>query len=105
MDTMERAAVCTFDCPDTCSLTVTVEDGRITKVRGSDALPYTDGVICNKVAHHTTEFVHGGGRLHTPLRRVGPRGSGRFERTTKEWGVPRQLVMVRRFGSDSRHTK
>jgi hypothetical protein len=31
--------------------------------------------------------------------------SGRFERTTKEWGVPRQLVMVRRFGSDSRHTR
>ena len=37
----ERASVCTFDCPDTCSLTVTVEDDRLVKVRGSDALPYT----------------------------------------------------------------
>ena len=25
----ERASVCTFDCPDTCSLTVSVEEGRI----------------------------------------------------------------------------
>jgi anaerobic selenocysteine-containing dehydrogenase len=77
---IERPSVCTFDCPDTCSLSVTVESGRITKVRGSHALPYTDGVICNKVAHHSAEFVHGTNRLRYPLRRVGLRGSGLFER-------------------------
>jgi len=77
---MEQASVCTLDCPDTCSLTVTVDDGRVTEVRGSHALPYTEGVICNKVAHHSAEFVHGAGRLHCPLKRVGPRGSGQFER-------------------------
>jgi len=59
MTSLERAAVCTLDCPDTCSLTVTVDDGRIVKVRGSDALPYTEGIICNKVARHTGDFVHG----------------------------------------------
>ena len=80
--TTELASVCTLDCPDTCSLTVTVDDGRIVKVRGSDALPYTESVICNKVAHHTAEFVHGAQRLLYPLRRTGPRGSGRFERIT-----------------------
>jgi anaerobic selenocysteine-containing dehydrogenase len=80
MAVLERASVCTLDCPDTCSLTVTVDAGRIVKVRGSDALPYTEGVICNKVARHSTDFVHGEGRLLWPLRRVGPRGSGRFER-------------------------
>ena len=36
MAAIERASVCTFDCPDTCSLSVDVEDGRITKVRGSE---------------------------------------------------------------------
>jgi anaerobic selenocysteine-containing dehydrogenase len=80
MTILEHASVCTLDCPDTCSLTVTVDEGRIVKVRGSAALPYTDGVVCNKVAHHSAAFVHGPGRLLWPLRRAGPRGSGRFER-------------------------
>ena len=48
-----------LDCPDTCSLTVTVEDERIVKVRGSEAMPFTDGVICNKVAQDMAAFVHG----------------------------------------------
>ena len=78
MTTLEQPAVCTLDCPDTCSLTVTVDSGRITKVRGSDALPLTSGVICNKVAHHSADFVHGPGRLTIPLKRVGPRGMYRF---------------------------
>lgn len=78
----EHPSVCTLDCPDTCSLSVTVENDRIVKVRGSTSLPYTGGVVCNKVAHHSAEFVHGASRLHYPLMRVGPRGSGRFERIT-----------------------
>ena len=84
MTTFEQPAVCTLDCPDTCSLTVTVDSGRITKVRGSQALPLTSGVICNKVAHHSADFVHGPGRLTTPLRRVGPRGANRFNRVSWE---------------------
>jgi anaerobic selenocysteine-containing dehydrogenase len=79
MTLTEHPSVCTFDCADTCSLTVTVESGRITKVRGSEALPYTDGVICNKVARDMPAFVHGRHRLLRPLRRTGPKGSGAFE--------------------------
>jgi anaerobic selenocysteine-containing dehydrogenase len=74
----ERASVCTFDCPDTCSLNVSVDAGRIIRVRGSHAAPYTAGVICNKVARDTADFVHGARRLLHPLRRTGPKGSGRF---------------------------
>ena len=80
----QHASVCTLDCPDTCSLSVTVEDGRLTKVRGSRALPYTEGVICNKVAQHSVEVVHGSHRLLHPSMRVGRRGSGEFKRTTWE---------------------
>lgn len=76
----EHPSVCTFDCPDTCSLTVTVEDDRIVKVRGSEALPFTAGVICNKVAQDMGAFVHGPNRLLHPLRRSGTKGSGQFER-------------------------
>lgn len=75
----EHPSVCPMDCPDTCSLIVTVEDGKINKVRGSDANPITKGVICNKVARYYPEFVHGENRLTHPLRRVGTKGEGLFE--------------------------
>jgi len=101
----ERAAVCTFDCPDTCSLTVTVEAEAIVKVRGSDALPYTDGVICNKVAHHSAEFVHGSRRLRTPLMRTGPRGSVRFERISWDQALhiihQRVTQVIARWGREA----
>jgi anaerobic selenocysteine-containing dehydrogenase len=78
----ERASVCTFDCPDTCSLSVSVDEGRIVKVRGSRAAPYTAGVICNKVTRDMGDFVHGPQRLLHPLRRTGSKGSGQFERVS-----------------------
>ncbi|MCA8926687.1 MAG: molybdopterin oxidoreductase family protein [Alphaproteobacteria bacterium] len=77
-------SVCPLDCPDTCSLAAEVADGRLVKVRGSKANPYTAGVICNKVARHYPDFVHGAARLTHPLQRTGPRGSGLFERIS--WG-------------------
>ncbi len=72
-------SVCPLDCPDTCSLTVTVDAGRIVKIRGSRANPYTAGVLCAKVPAFFPGLVHGAGRLTRPLRRAGARGSGRFE--------------------------
>jgi anaerobic selenocysteine-containing dehydrogenase len=84
MAIVEHASVCTFDCPDACSLSVSVDDGRIVKVRGSHAVPYTAGVICNKVARDMSDFVHGPQRLLHPLRRLGPKGSGQFERISWE---------------------
>ena len=80
----ERASVCTYDFPDTCSLSVGVDEGHIVRVRGSNAVPYTAGVICNKVARYTGDFVHGAQRLLHPLRRTGPKGSGEFARISWE---------------------
>ena len=77
---VERPSVCPMDCPDTCSLLVTVENDQVVKVRGSHANPLTNGVICNKVSRGYPEFVHGPNRLTVPLKRVGPRGSGEFKR-------------------------
>src|SRR6201987_2423158 len=100
--TMESASVCTLDCPDTCSLSVTVEDGHITKVHGSKALPYTEGVICNKVARATAAFVHGPQRLLYPLRRTGAKGTGGFERITWDEALDtiraRVSSVIDRFG-------
>ena len=69
---------CPHDCPDTCSLLTTVENGVATRVQGNPDHPQTDGVLCNKVSRYTERTYHAE-RLLNPLRRVGPKGSGRFE--------------------------
>lgn len=75
-------SVCPHDCPSACSLEVEVVDGRsIGRVRGSRRQSYTDGVICAKVARYA-ERIHHPERLLHPLRRVGPKGSGAFERVS-----------------------
>jgi len=86
----ELASVCPLDCPDTCSLTVTVEDDRIQKVRGSHTNPLTEGVICNKVSRLYPDFVHGAGRLTTPLQRTGPKGAGEFKAIS--WDAALDLI-------------
>lgn len=72
-------SVCPLDCPDTCSLEVTVDGGKVTKVDGSHRNPYTDGYICAKVRRYP-ERVYSPLRLLYPQRRVGPKGEGCFER-------------------------
>ncbi len=75
-----RPSVCPHDCPSACSLEVEVLDGRsIGRVRGSKRQSYTDGVICAKVARYA-ERIHHPDRLLHPLRRIGPKGAGQFER-------------------------
>ena len=69
---------CPHDCPDTCALLTTVEDGRAVKVQGNPAHALTDGVLCAKVSRYTERTYHPE-RILTPLKRVGPKGSGRFE--------------------------
>src|SRR5262245_38157604 len=65
-------------CPDACSLEVRVEDGRVVKVDGSRLNPITEGFICSKV-RKLPELLYGPERLLYPARRVGPKGSSRFE--------------------------
>jgi anaerobic selenocysteine-containing dehydrogenase len=85
-------SVCPLDCPDTCSLAVTVENQKIVKVRGSYVNPLTHGTICGKVSHYP-EFVHGPARLLTPLKRVGPKGDGKFTRVS--WDEALDLIYDR----------
>src|SRR3981081_4255537 len=81
----EKASVCPLDCPDTCSLSVTVADDQVVGVRGSKVNPITHGAVCAKVANYYPEFVHGPNRLRHPLKRVGARGAGEFEQIS--WDV------------------
>ena len=72
-----RPSVCPHDCPSVCALHVEIAaDGRIGRVRGGGQ-PYTDGVICAKVARYAERANHPQRLLH-PLVRVGAKGEGPF---------------------------
>lgn len=71
-------AACPHDCPDTCAMRVTVQGDRILRIQGDPDHPTTAGVLCTKVSRYAERTDHPE-RLLQPMRRVGPKGSGRFE--------------------------
>ena len=92
MAVVDHITACPLDCPDTCSLTVSVTDGRITKVDAAPGNPFTDGFICHKVKHHA-QRVYAPERVMTPLIRTGPKGSGEFR--CASWAEALDLVVDR----------
>ncbi len=72
--------VCPHDCPDTCAWQVTVDEasGRAIRIQGHPDHPVTQGRLCGKVDHYLERTYHPD-RLTTPLKRVGPKGAGRFQ--------------------------
>jgi anaerobic selenocysteine-containing dehydrogenase len=71
--------VCPHDCPDTCVMTVDVEDGKAVSIGGDPDHAFTQGFLCAKVNPYL-ERVYSPDRILHPLRRVGRKGEGRFER-------------------------
>ncbi len=71
--------VCPHDCPDTCVMTVDVEDGRAVAIGGDPDHRFTQGFLCAKVNRYL-ERVYSPDRVLHPMRRVGRKGEGRFER-------------------------
>ncbi|HET7457708.1 MAG TPA: molybdopterin oxidoreductase family protein [Gemmatimonadaceae bacterium] len=70
---------CPHDCPDTCATLVSVDAaGRAVRIAGDPDHPFTQGFLCAKVNRYLERTYHRD-RLTTPLRRAGPKGSGRFE--------------------------
>ena len=71
---------CPLDCPDTCAWQIEVdESGKAIAMRGDRDHPFTAGALCGKVNRYL-EAVYSPDRLLHPLRRVGRKGEGRFER-------------------------
>ena len=83
---------CPHDCPDTCSMLTTVAGGIAIKVQGNPAHPHTDGALCTKVSRYTERTYHPERILH-PLKRVGPKGAGQFERVS--WDDALQDIATR----------
>ncbi|HEY4444080.1 MAG TPA: molybdopterin-dependent oxidoreductase [Steroidobacteraceae bacterium] len=101
----EKRSVCPLDCPDTCSLAVTVAGDQLVAVRGSKVNPITHGAVCAKVANYYPEFVHGANRLRHPLRRVGKKGAAEFERISWDEALDtihsRLSQIIDRYGSQA----
>ena len=74
-------SACPHDCPDTCAMLVTVEDGRATKIQGDPGMPFTDGTLCTKVSYYL-ERTYAPDRLQYPMKRIGRKGEGRFRRVS-----------------------
>lgn len=73
---------CPHDCPDTCALVTTVDEhGVATRVQGNPDHRHTDGALCAKVSKYTERSYHPE-RVLTPLKRIGPKGSGQFATVT-----------------------
>ncbi|WP_409269730.1 molybdopterin-dependent oxidoreductase [Massilia sp. BHUDP2] len=83
MPVTQVRAACPHDCPDTCAILVTVDDGVALEVKGDPEHPTTAGVLCTKVSRYVERTYHPD-RVLYPMRRVGRKGEGKFERIT--WG-------------------
>jgi anaerobic selenocysteine-containing dehydrogenase len=83
---------CPLDCPDACSLSVTVQSGRVVEIDGSRKNPVTGGFICAKVRRFD-QRVYGADRLQYPAIRRGPKGQGKFKRVS--WDEALELVADR----------
>lgn len=75
-------AVCPHDCPDSCGVLITVEDGRATRIQGDPAHPVTRGFLCGKVAKYV-ERVYSPDRVLFPMRRVKEKGAGGLDSFTR----------------------
>jgi len=74
-----KKSVCTICDPESqCGLDVYVKEGKIVKIEGSKENPHNEGTLCSK-GSALREYVYHKDRIKTPLKRVGPRGSGRFQ--------------------------
>jgi anaerobic selenocysteine-containing dehydrogenase len=88
-------SACPLDCPDSCSIDVTVEKGRVVAIDGAHTNPSTQGFICGKVRRFT-DRLYGEDRLLYPAIRKGPKGQGVFERVT--WNEALDHIAERMIG-------
>jgi anaerobic selenocysteine-containing dehydrogenase len=91
---------CPLDCPDACSLSVSIESGRITKIDGSHAAPSTGGFICGKVRQFDRR-VYSSERVLYPMLRRGPKGRGDF--TVITWDEALDHIATRMTEAKARY--
>lgn len=75
-----KQGICGF-CGDACLVDAHIKDGKIIKVEGNDTLPGGKGRLCVKGSALKQSLYHPE-RLLYPMKRIGARGEGLFQRIT-----------------------
>jgi anaerobic selenocysteine-containing dehydrogenase len=88
---------CHHDCPDTCAWIVTTENGKAIALEGDADHPYTRGTLCTKMDGFLTDVVYNPERVLHPLKRVGEKGEGRFERVGWDEALDAVAARLRRI--------
>src|SRR5918992_3339097 len=94
---------CPHDCPDTCAMLVSVEDGVATKIQGDPAMPFTEGTLCTKVAYYL-ERTYAPDRLRYPLKRIGKKGEGKFKRITWDEALDEIAARLKALAAENPQT-
>jgi anaerobic selenocysteine-containing dehydrogenase len=81
-------------------MVVTVRDGRAVDLRGDKEHPFTRGFLCGKVAHYLDRVYHAE-RVLYPMKRVGPKGHGKFSRISWEEAITLITARFREIGASS----
>ncbi len=102
--TIQKKTICPLDCPDTCGMLATVEDGKVVALQGDKDHPYTAGFICRKMRRYP-ERLYCPQRILYPQLRVGNKGAGEFRRI--DWEEALDVLAARlkdiqqQFGGES----
>ncbi|MDC6389587.1 molybdopterin-dependent oxidoreductase [Maribacter sp. PR1] len=72
--------VCYHDCPDSCSWSVSVKDEKVLEFKANELNPFTGGKLCGKMERFPEDVTFHPNRILTPLKRIGKKGEGKFER-------------------------
>ena len=72
-----RKTTC-YMCACRCGINVHMKNGQVAYIEGNRDHPVNQGVLCAKGSAGIMQ-VNAPSRLRAPLKRVGPRGSGKFE--------------------------
>lgn len=78
-------SVCTL-CPGGCGISVRKVDDRCVKIEGKKDFPVNDGGICI-LGLSGLQLLYGPGRIGTPLKRIGNRGEGKWEKISWDQAV------------------
>jgi anaerobic selenocysteine-containing dehydrogenase len=77
-----RKTTC-YMCACRCGINVHMKDGKVAYIEGNRDHPVNKGVLCAKGSAGIMQ-VNAPSRLRAPLKRVGPRGSGKFQEISWE---------------------